>query len=405
MTSENSDNIPPASPPRVAEDPENRRSEPRFDVSLRGSARPLMSAHGTGERTYPITIVDVSRTGMRFLVDSTAPLYPLAEVSFAGPSGRIRNVLIKLLRIRLVFRKGLDAQTRQTCEVAARAIDDSEMAQIQARQRRVQEIDNVLRRREGLPVLVVGDGRPVSAARSALASAGWPVTVTNRIARVEEMLAPKDPQALVYLDGKAALMQREMIGRLRRERPLLAQVAVVHSADDRQALLAAGIDECVHTVNAEPLLEMYLHRAIKACLLRSPGSHESRGTHLLMLVENNLRLAQLGMASHREAFRVTFSYDRAGMMGLLRFSEVDALILDDDSASARDWVLLRHLRLELPLMPVIVAVTELPRGAEALAHGATEYLPLPATKQDLQAVVASSQRIIEFEAGAQARTA
>ena len=114
-----------AQPAQSDPDGPERRTEQRFDVTLEGSARPLLASPELTERTFPITILDLSRSGMRFLADANAPLYPLAEINFTGPNGRVRSVFVKLVRMRMLYRGATSGQKK--CEIAARSIDENAM--------------------------------------------------------------------------------------------------------------------------------------------------------------------------------------------------------------------------------------------------------------------------------------
>jgi ActR/RegA family two-component response regulator len=162
--------------------------------------------------------------------------------------------------------------------------------------------------------------------------------------------------------------------------------------------LAAGIEECVHRVNATALLTMYIQRAVKARMLAAEADSPLGPVSVLLHVENNLQLAQLGMSSHRDNLNVSFSYDTEGMLSLLRCADIQAVVLDAKAASKDGWALVRRIREEFLNLPVLVAVDDLALGSEAVSRGATEYLQMPAKRQDLLTLVHTSRRAEEFEA-------
>lgn len=398
--SEPADDAPLSAP--TSEGEADRRQEQRFNVCIHGSARPLLSARNSVERTFPVTIIDLSRRGMRFLVDANAPLYPLAEVSFTGPTGRIRSVYVKLVRMRMIFRPSDEsAATRHQCEIAAQAINEKELALAQERQHRLRAAGRALRTPEDLPVVLVGtDAESLKRYEMLLSARGHIVTPVTEPARLAASLQTAGLQCVVYVDGQFALLNRERVQEVRDTCPEAAQVAIIESASDRRDLLAAGIDECVHSVNADALLAMYIERAVKAKALATAGDLHDRcePMRVLLSVESNLSLAQVGMSCHGERFRVLFSYDVDGMLAMLRCGDIDALVVDDQTVAAESWKLLSRIRLEFPHLAIIVAVHDLRLGPQALTAGATEYLPLPATKSALTQLVHSACKVAEFEA-------
>lgn len=385
-------------PPEAAEGDE-RRLERRFAVRLIGTARPLMSPGGVREKSYPVSIVNLSRNGLRFLLEANVPLYPLVEVSFTGPTGRIRTVRVKLVRIRMLP-AGSPTDPVRRWEIAARALDDQELAEAQHRQRQLAGVAQQLRATAELPIVLFG-GRGDLQRRyeRLLTDKGHPVTcVSERAALLDALPVDPAPAAVVYAEGEQTLLHRPLVQQIRNERPRVAQLAVVHTAQDREATLATGVDECIHAVNADELLVLYVQRAIRAHLAPVAAPVQTVAPHVLVNVADNLALAELGMNCHRDNFPVTFSYDMNGMLALLRCTAMGAVVLDDRAAGARDWAALDELRREFPQLPIVVAVQDLALGPVAVRHGATDYLPLPATKNDLTAVVASARRVTEFEA-------
>jgi DNA-binding response OmpR family regulator len=384
-----------AAPVKPARPRPEKRSHARFNVCLSGTARPLVTPAGARERTFGITIVDLSREGMRFRVDASAPLYPLAEVVFTGPTGRVRNVYVKLIRTRMIF--GDDEG--DVCEIAAHAIDPQELTAVQERQRRLRAAQRTVRKSVDTPVVLVGDDADLlKHLEKVVSSAGHPVIGVGDYNRLAEALSPSGPQVLVHLDGRQALLHRDMLAQLRKERPELATVAVFDSIERRGELLAAGIEECVHRVNATALLTMYIQRAVKARMLAAEADSPLGPVSVLLHVENNLQLAQLGMSSHRDNLNVSFSYDTEGMLSLLRCADIQAVVLDAKAASKDGWALVRRIREEFLNLPVLVAVDDLALGSEAVSRGATEYLQMPAKRQDLLTLVHTSRRAEEFEA-------
>lgn len=379
-----------------------KRSHQRFDVCLPGSARPLVVAAGARERTFPITIVDLSKSGMRFRVDASAPLYPLSEVVFTGPTGRMRNVFVKMVRMRMIFGDG----EANMCEIAAHSVDPTELSAVQERQRRIRATHKTVACGRDIPVVLIGPDRDQAKhAESVVSGSGYPAVTLSDYARLAEALQPTGPQVVVHLDGRQALLHRDLMAELRKDRPELAAVAVFESTDHRRELLEAEVDECVHAINATALLTMYIKRAVKTRLLAADADSPLGPVNVLLHVQNNLQLAQLGMSSHRDNVNVSFSYDTEGMLSLLRCADVHAVVLDSGAARKNDWDLLKRLRREFVGVPLLVAVEDAAAGPEAVCHGATEYLQLPAKRQDLITLVHTSRRAEEFESAQRAAAA
>jgi CheY-like chemotaxis protein len=202
---------------------------------------------------------------------------------------------------------------------------------------------------------------------------------------------------VVYLEGQQAIANPIMIRSIQSERSDVAQLAIIRSADERRTLTEMGIDECLHAINANSLLNMYVERALKIRLANANPETVSCSTRVLMAVDENLALAHLGMNAHSDIFQVVFSYDLDGTMGLLRCGEIDAVVLDYEVARRDQWSLLKSFSQEFVGLSVIVAVSDPTLGPRALANGATEYLLLPSSKAELMTMVASARRVAEYE--------
>jgi DNA-binding response OmpR family regulator len=173
-------------------------------------------------------------------------------------------------------------------------------------------------------------------------------------------------------------------------------LAIINPNESRRDVLESGVDDCVHAVNAEALLGVHVERAIRSRLVRDDGV-QTGVVHLLVSAEENLPLAQLGASCHRKTCHVAFSYDYEGTLGLLRCTEVDAIVLDGALAARNGYKPLRDIRHEFPNLPILVAIDHLTDGPAAVSHGATEYIPMPAARAELMQMVTSALRTAQQE--------
>ncbi|NLF30436.1 MAG: hypothetical protein GX591_06070 [Planctomycetes bacterium] len=355
-----------------------RRTEPRFAVNLRGTVRPLIPGQGDQVQTTPIAVLDVSRQGMRFVVDSAEALYPIVEVTFNAPSGRLRTLFCRLVRTRFIRRTDELGHEHKVTEVAARAIDANELAGAQRRLRDLVAATKRIPSREQLPIFLVGsEGRGQKMYAKLLDRKGFPLTVVENYDQLRAAVAEDTIQVVVYIDGRQALLRRDVIEQIGRQRPSTIQMAVIHAVEDRKPLMETGIDECVHAVNAESLMIMYIDRAVKAKLISGAAGMAVRTKHLLIHADDNMALAQLGSRFDPRDYHVTFAHDVDGMLARLRCTEVDAVLADHTIAARENWALVKGIRDEMPDLPIIVAVTDPRLGPDAILAGASDYLPMP----------------------------
>ncbi|MFW6145817.1 MAG: hypothetical protein ACOC7R_00620 [Planctomycetota bacterium] len=377
------------SPPADGE----RRAEPRFAVTLRGTVRPLIPGQGDPAQTTPMAVLDVSRQGMRFVVDSVEALYPIVEVTFTAPNGRLRTLFCRLVRTRIVRRTDDSGTECKVTEVAARAIDADELAGAQRRLRDLVAATKRIPNREHLPIFLVGSaGRRQKQYAKLLDRKGYPLTLVDEYDQLRGAITEDTIQVVVYIDGRQTLLRRDVIEQIGRELPSTVQMAVINAVEDRRPLMEAGLDECVHAVNAESLMITYIDRAVKAKLISGATGTAMRTKHLLIHADDNMALAQLGSRFDPKEYHVTFAHDIDGMLARLRCTEVDAVLADYTIASKDNWALVKIVRDELPDLPIIVAVADPRAGPDAILAGASDYLPMPfAVRTAAQLITAAIQ--------------
>jgi len=383
-------------------DGRERRRNQRFNVVLQGTLRPLIPGKGEQDGA-PISILDVSKDGMRFVIGNAEALYPITEITFTTPSGRIRSLYAKLVRTRLIRGDERGSAREPVTEVAAQAIDASDLATAQQRHRDLVAATKRIPDREQLPIILVGKNSADRAGyETVLGGKGHPLVTTEEMSHVSALLTEDGPELVVYADGAQALLHREIIAEIRQSQPMTAQIAVIRSASDRRALLGAGIDECVHSVNAKALMVMYVDRAIRAKMISTLPDAMPQIRELLIHAGENMALAQLGSRFDPDRFRVVFAHDVVGMIARLRCTEVDALLVELDIAEVDDWDVIRNIRAEFPLLQVLVAVSDPRIGPDAIVAGASDYLLMPITARNAAQLITAGLQAAECEAAMQA---
>lgn len=373
-------------------DGHNRRKHQRFNVVLKGTLRPLIPGKGEQDST-PISILDISKDGMRFVVDNADALFPIAEITFTTPNGRIRSLYAKLVRTRLIRGDEHHGDQEQVTEVAAHAIDATDLAMAQQRHRELVAATKRIPNREHLPIVVIGSDTPRRKVyEKLLGGRGHPLVSTDDVANATALLAEDGPQLVVWADGAKALLHRPVIQKIREACPTVAQIAVINCVDDRRPLIEAGIDGCVHTVNARALLVMNVDRAVRAKMIQTLPDALPRMRYLLIYAGENMPLAQLGSRFDPDRYKVVFAHDRVGMLARLRCTEVDVLLIDHDVAAVAEWDVIKTIRAEFSFLQVLVAMSDPRFGPDAVVAGASDYLLMPATvRASMQLITAGLQ--------------
>ncbi len=376
-----------------------RRAEPRFAVNLRGTVRPLIPGQGDQAQTTPMAVLDASRQGMRFVVDSAEALYPIVEVTFTAPNGRLRTLFCRLVRTRMVRRTDEVGNESKVTEVAARAIDAGELASAQRRLRDLVAATKRIPNREHLPIFLVGtSGRRQKDYTKLLDRKGYPLTLVDDYDQLRGAIGEDTIQVVVYIDGRQALLRQDVVEQIGRALPSAVQMAVINAVEDRKPLMEIGMDECVHAVNAESLMILYIDRAVKAKLISGATGTAVRTKHLLIHADENMALAQLGSRFDPAEYHVTFAHDIDGMLARLRCTEIDAVLAEHTVASRDHWALVKLVRDELPDLPIVVAVTDPRLGPDAVLAGASDYLPMPFAVRTASQLITAAIQATEADA-------
>lgn len=373
------------------EDARKRRKEPRFDTSMLGTLTRVTDVKPGERKEFSVTICDVSRSGMKLIVDQNFIPSRVIEITFAAPGGKIKRSAMEVVRMRKMVN-----DDGNWLEVGCRSVSEDEVRRIRIQEEKISKMRSKLHKKASILVLVVG---PESDETTQLL--GWikaadyqvkHLTAIRESLRAAEKLSA---QLAIFCQGSDISDDGKILEELMKTPPGLATLAIVNNDTDRFPLLQVGVDECITRVNGvirEDFIFHAVERALVGHVVRRRDHHNSTAK-ALVLTSNNTKVNLITYQLEEYGY-TTLSALNLEEAKTCHEKQFGLIFVDFDDMDNQEF---ERIVKYFCGLPVIALCDEIGYGHQAISLGANNYVCMPPGNDEmrliLESITADSSRI------------
>ncbi|MCP4711668.1 MAG: response regulator [Planctomycetes bacterium] len=354
------------------------RTEDRFETNLMGTLIRVTDVKPGERKEFSITIQDLSRSGMRFKVDTNFIPSRIVEALFGSPGGKIKKTFMEVVRMRKHTN-----QDGSWLEVGCRSVSDEAVRRIRLQEERITRMRNKLHKKSSILVLVVGlESEEITKLINRINSEGYQAKRAESPRLAIETAKKLKAHLIIYYNGKLLCRDKEQLKIATSGPSSLATLAVVNDEEQQFDLFRAGIDECFNVNHGEDLLFFAMERALIGHTIRQ---NETLTGQVLVVSNDNTKINLVFFQFEDRGYICQVERDVAKALEI-DGSEYDLILTDFDEASIDDFKALRDRYTKVPL---IALCDDMSYGTQAMAAGANNYLCMPPTKENMHMILES----------------
>ena len=256
------------------------RREKRFKTSLMGSLIRVTDVKPGERKDFSITISDISRSGMRFNVDTNFIPSRVVEILFAGPGGKIKQTFMEVVRM-----KKQSTHDGEWLEVGCRTICEDAVQRLRLQEKRIAQMRSKLHQRSGLQVLVVGpEIEGVTKLVNRIKTDGYQVRRVDVAKQAIQSAEKMGTHLIIYFQGAELCKDAEMLDMAVSGPAKTATLVLVENEEQQFRLYQAGIDECLMISHCSEFLFNAMERALIGRAIRQ--NYYSTGQVLIVTKDN-----------------------------------------------------------------------------------------------------------------------
>jgi len=377
------DEIKQAGPPSGEEDARQRRREARFETNLLATLTRVTDVKPGERKEYSVTVRDVSRSGMKLIMDSNFIPSRVVEVTFATPGGKIKRSMLEVVRLR----KMVNADG-SWLEVGCRSISDEYARRIRLQEEKIARLRGKLHKKSQILVLVVGPETPAATTLvTQVKAASYQTRHITGLRQALESAERTAAQLAIFVQGSEIARDANLLAELDAAPKTLAMLAFVETEEDRFPLLHAGVDEVVTTAGAvrDELLSHCIERALIGHVVRQ----QDRRTPLaraLIVSSDGTKVNLVSYQLEEHGFKCTTAADRTQAQLLKPDDKFDLIMADFDAVNPGEF---QELVKHFAGAPVVALCNHIGYGREAMTLGACNYLCMPPSDEEIRLILDS----------------
>ena len=354
------------------------RAEDRFETNLMGTLIRITDVKPGERKEFSITIQDLSRSGMKFKVDTNFIPSRVVEVLFGAPGGKIKKTFMEVVRMRKHTN-----QDGSWLEVGCRSISDEAVRRIRLQEERIARMRNKLYKKSGILVLVVGpETDEITKLISRINTEGYQAKRVDSPLLAIETAKKLKAHLVLYYQGKLLCRDTELLKIATSGPATLATLALVENEEEQFDLYRAGIDECLHVYHGDDLLFFAMERALIGHTIRQ---NETLTGQVLVISNDNTKINLVIYQFEDRGYicQVERNLEKALQINA---AEYDLVLTDYDEATQDNF---RALREKYQKVPLIALCDDMSCGTQAMADGANNYLCMPPSKENMHMILES----------------
>ena len=358
---------------------QERRQEKRFEANIMATLQRITDIRPGERKEWHVNILDVSRTGMCFKVDTNFIPSRVVQLTFSKAGGRIKQVFMEVVRM-----KKMCDQDGQWIEVGCQSISDDAVARLRLQEERVSRMRAKLHNRKGIFIMVVGpDTEDTEKITLKIKDEGYQVkqhkSLEDAIKDAERLSA----QLLIICQGSGLARNARLLKTALSGPSQLATLALLQNDKDGFELFKAGIDECLLQSKTDEFLFRAIERALIGHLTRYSLAGRAGSSQALLVSRHNNWINLVNFYLGELGFRCQAVRDPAAA-DEQDLDEFKLLFMDFEPQTLESFQ--RYCR-EHTNLPVIALCGDIGAGHQAMAHGAKNYLCMPPDREDVRMIL------------------
>ena len=368
--------------PLREDDSPTQRTEPRFETNLLATLTRITDIRPGERKEFSVTIRNISRSGMKLIVDPNFVPSRLVEVTFAAPAGKLKRATLEIVRMRKMTN-----DEGSWVEVGCRSVGEEHARRLRLQEQKIAKMRGKLHKKTGILVLVVGPDVPeVLQIIARVKAASYQVRHVTGIRQAMQSASRTGAQLAILCKASNIAHEDELRAELLQAPHNLAMLALVDSEEDRFPLLDVGVDETLRIgpETKDDFLLYSMERALVSHAVRRDENHGPTAMALILSLDRTkINLMSYQLEEHGYGSKAISDAKEA-----LHFScdDFDVVFADFDGLTAQEFQqLVRHFGG----IPVIALCDEIGYGHEAISYGATNYLCMPPGRDEMRMILAA----------------
>ncbi len=360
-----------------------QRKEPRFETKMLGTLTRVTDVKPGERKEFSVTICDVSRSGMKLIVDPKFIPARVVEVTFAAPGGKIKRSVMEVVRMRKMVN-----QDGSWLEIGCRSLGEDEVRRIRLQEEKIAKMRSRLHRKASILILVVGpDSEETTQLLGKIKAAEYQV---KRLTAVQEALRTAEKvsaQLAIFCQGSDICEDKNVLAELKKIPPGLATLAIVDHDADRFPLLQAGVDECTTRVNGAIREEFIFHAIERALVGHVVRCQDQRGatSKALILGGNNTKINLISYQLEEHGYMAQSASNLEEARNHPE-KEYDLIFVDFDAMPKGEF---EQILKYFDGLPVIALCDEIGNGHQAVSLGANNYICMPPGEEEMRMILES----------------
>ncbi len=365
------------------EDGYKRRREPRFETNMLGTLTRVTDVKPGERKEFSVTICNVSRSGMKLIVDPNFIPSRVVEVTFAAPGGKIKRSVMEIARMRKMVN-----EDGSWLEVGCRSIGEEEVRRIRLQEEKIAKMRSKLHRKAGILVLLVGpESGETTQLMGRIKAADYQVKHLTAVREALRTAEKVSAQLAIFCQGTDISEDQKILAELKTVPPGLATLAIVDNDADRFPLLQAGVDECVTRVNGVTREDFMFHAIERALVGHVVRRRDRRGptAKALIISSNNTKINLITYQLEEHGYTGRAVSDLAEAKSCEE-KEFDLIFVDFDDMPKEEF---ERIVKYFCGLSVIALCDEIGYGHQAISLGANNYICMPPGREEMRMILES----------------
>lgn len=358
---------------------DERRSEPRFETEIPGTLMRLTNVRPGEKKEFSVTILDVSRRGMRLKVGVNYIPSQVIKLVFVGPRGKIKESFLEVVRMSRVTEED-DTWVQLGCA----SIDEEKVETIRSQDASAASMRKKLANKSQICIYVVGPVTPETRELSQrVKGEGYQTHRMDSVLKALEEAPKTAPQLAIFTQGSQLSADSALLAEVTAGLGSLASLAIIDNDEERQALLRTGVDECVLAKDLEGILFYAIERTLIGHAVREGQKKNNPSSQVLILSTDSFRASMLTHQLENNGWASRMLTHEKELEGII-LSEFQLVLADFDPNDIDTFKKVRRLTKGVALVALCDDFSSAPTAQK---EGADNYICVPAGEDDIRAML------------------